>query len=104
MSRSLESRLRKLEHGAADSRLTHEDWVELLEHEPPRTPAENAALDAAITAQAIAECGSHRAAASAAWAKAKRTGDSTDEFLAWDLEIRANDTEAGEGVSGGRRR
>ena len=57
--------------------------------EPPAAKADAHAIDAEIEAEALAEFGSLVAAAVAARAKARRTRDPLDDFLAADLECRA---------------
>lgn len=85
MSRTIEARLAKLEQTIAPKRLSHEDYLSTLDALPPLTEAEARALDAEIEA----EFGSLAAAAVAARAKARRTRNPLDDFLAADLECRA---------------
>ncbi|MCJ2076453.1 hypothetical protein MKK68_12445 [Methylobacterium sp. E-016] len=89
MSRSLEIRLAKVEGAIVPKRRTHEDHLVTLDSLPPLTEAEAFALDAEISAEAIAQHGSLAAAARAAYLKANRTRDPLDGFLAVDLENRA---------------
>lgn len=89
MNRTPETRLQRLEHQHAPPRPSHEDWLALLDREPAEDPMDATALDAQIEAEALAEFGSLEAAAVAARAKAKRTGEPFDAFLAADMEQRA---------------
>src|SRR4051812_4010306 len=92
--RSYEARLRKLEQSRPGRYRPYEEWLEILDREPPLTEAESAALDAEIEAEAIGEFGSLRAAAArAVRERASRTCDPWDDFTARDLEVRAEDEE-----------
>ena len=97
MTRALEARLRKLEEKQAPAQLSHEDMLGLLDREPP-TEAENAALDAQIEAEAIAEFGSLAVAAVVARTKAQRTKEPYDELIAIDLELRAERREVSDAL------
>lgn len=88
MSRNHDMRLAKLEQQVAPQQLSHEEWVDILNREPAGSGG-GAALDTEIEAEALTEFGSLQAAALANLAKAKKSGDPMDAFLASDLEHRA---------------
>ena len=91
MNRVIESRLQKLEQNQPGLHLTHEQWLDRMQGDPPWTEAESMRLDEEIEAEALAEFGSLAAAATAAREKANRTRDAFDAFLARDLEVRAEE-------------